>query len=87
MGVHYQWQLADVLRAQLRLSHSLREDLVTLELAYKADLRDIWSSYPVVAAAETALRQAEQAATSASEQVKSERIRLRSKTVTELAAR
>jgi hypothetical protein len=80
-GVHYRWQLPDVLRVQLRLAHNLREDLVTLQQDYEEDLRAIWSSYPVVAAAEADLQQAEQTAAAAHEQVKAERIRLRSSTV------
>jgi hypothetical protein len=39
MGVHYRWELPEVLRAQLRLAHDLREDLVSLQFAYEDDLR------------------------------------------------
>ncbi|MCA2272408.1 hypothetical protein JF780_07800 [Mycobacterium intracellulare] len=44
MGVHYRWQIPEVVRQQLRLAHSLREDLVTLQLAYDEDIKAIWSS-------------------------------------------
>ena len=50
MGVHYRWEMPEVLRQQLRLAHDLREDLVSLQLAYGADLQAMWSSYPNVAA-------------------------------------
>ncbi|MBU8820464.1 hypothetical protein KL864_31815 [Mycolicibacterium goodii] len=43
MGVHYRWQLPDVVRAQLRFAHDLREDLVALQLDYEHDMRAIWS--------------------------------------------
>ena len=43
MGVHYRWELPNIVRAQLRLAHDLREDLVTLQLAYADDVRAIWS--------------------------------------------
>lgn len=81
MGVHYRWKLPDVVRAQLRLAHDLREDLVTLQLAYEDDVRAIWSSYPMVAAAESELRRAEQTAAAVGEQVAAERVRLRSKKI------
>jgi hypothetical protein len=41
MGVHYRWELPNTVRAQLRLAHDLREDLVTLQLAYADDVRAI----------------------------------------------
>ena len=81
MGVHYRWELPNIVRAQLRLAHDLREDLVTLQLAYADDVRAIWSSYPEVAAAESELHRAEETAAAASEQVSAERVRLRSKRV------
>jgi hypothetical protein len=81
MGVHYRWELPNIVRAQLRLAHDLREDLVTLQLAYADDVRAIWSSYPEVAAAECELHRAEETAAAASEQVSAERVRLRSKRV------
>jgi hypothetical protein len=56
MGVHYRWEMPEVLRQQLRLAHDLREDLVSLQLAYDSDLQAIWSSYPNVAAAESAVK-------------------------------
>ena len=77
VGVHYRWELPEVLRAQLRLAHNLREDLVSLQLAYEDDLRTIWSPFPGVAAAESALQRAETAAAAAGERANSERIRLR----------
>jgi hypothetical protein len=81
MGVHYRWELSTIVRAQLRLAHDLREDLVTLQLAYADEVRAIWSSYPEVAAAESELHRAEETAAAASEQVSAERVRLRSKRV------
>lgn len=41
MGVHYRWQLPDVLRQQLRLAHDLREGLVRLQLAYDEDIKTL----------------------------------------------
>lgn len=81
MGVHYRWQLPDVVHAQLRLAHDLREDLVALQLDYERDMRAIWSSYPGVAAAEAALEQAQALVDDLLEQVRAQRTRLGSKTV------
>ena len=81
MGAHYRWAPPEVLRQQLRLAHDLREDLVTLQLQYDEDLKAIWSSYPQVTAAETALVDAQAEATAAAEAVKHARIAARSKNV------
>ncbi|GAY19114.1 hypothetical protein MSZK_58400 [Mycobacterium sp. shizuoka-1] len=81
MGVHYRWQLPDVVRAQLRLAHDLREDLVALQLDYEHDMRAIWSSYPGVADAEAALEQAQAVVDELLEQVRAQRAQLGSKTV------
>ncbi|KEP41925.1 hypothetical protein MKSMC1_29230 [Mycobacterium kansasii] len=81
MGVHYRWRLPDVLRAQLRLAHDLREDLVTLQLEYEETLKAIWSSYPLVAAAEETLQVAEAAAETAAQAVSTERLRQRTKRI------
>lgn len=56
MGVHYRWELPQIVETQLRLAHDTREDFVALDLAYGEDVKAIWSSYPGVAAAETAVR-------------------------------
>lgn len=81
MGVHYRWQLPEVVRQQLRLAHSLREDLVTLQLAYDEDIKAIWSSYPAVAAAETEVAATETQAASANEALKAARAAARGKRV------
>lgn len=73
MGVHYRWQVPEVVRQQLRLAHNLREDLVSLQLAYDEDIKAIWSSYSAVAAAETQVAAAEAQAVAANEAVKSAR--------------
>lgn len=73
MGVHYKWQIPDVVRQQLRLAHNLREDLVSLQLAYDEDIKAIWSSYSAVAAAETEVAAAEARAVAANEAVKAAR--------------
>ncbi len=77
MGVHYRWQVPDVLRQQLRLAHDLREDLVSLQLAYDEDIKKIWSSYPSVATAEVQLAAAEQRVESAGAAMKAARIAAR----------
>lgn len=81
MGVHYRWELPEIVRTQLRLAHDAREDMVSMELAYDDELRAMWSSYPAVAAAEAVLEQAETAAAAAAEKVTAERIRLQSKRI------
>lgn len=81
MGVHYRWAIPDVLRQQLFLAHNVREDLVSLQLQYDEDLKAIWSSYPAVAEAETAMAAAESAVTALTEQVKQARIAARSKKI------
>jgi hypothetical protein len=48
-----------------------------MRLAYEADLQAIWSSFPVVAAAEEQLAKAEAAWAAAAEAAKSERIQLK----------
>lgn len=86
MGVHYRWQIPDVVRDQLRLAHALREDLVSMQLDYDAAIKAIWSSYPQVAAVEQALFTAENEAAAATEAVLAERVRQRTKRVTGPAA-
>ncbi|ASL12230.1 hypothetical protein AWC17_26840 [Mycobacterium nebraskense] len=81
MGVHYRWQLPDILRQQLRLAHDLREDLVSLQLAYDEDIKEIWSSYPSVAAAEVQVAAAEERVESAAAALKAARIAARDKLV------
>jgi hypothetical protein len=85
-GVHYKWQIPEVLREQLWLGHQLREDLVTLQLEYEAGLKEIWSSYPAVAAAEEALSTAEAEALEATEEVSRQRQAQRTKRITGPAA-
>ncbi len=79
MGVHYRWQIPDVLRRQLRLAHDLREDLVSLQLAYDEDVKQIWSSYPAVASAEAQVAAAEELAASATAALKAARVAARDK--------
>lgn len=81
LGVNYRWVPPETLQTQLRLAHDLREDLVTLQLAYDDDLKAIWSTYPTVAVTEMALAAAEQAAEAAATAVNEERIRLRGKKI------
>lgn len=81
-GVHYQWAPPDELREQLRLAYDLREDLVTLQLDHEQRVKDVWSSYPQVAAAEVALAAAEERAEQAAAVVSAERQRQRTKRVT-----
>lgn len=87
-GVHYRWSqaLPDVLKGQLRLVHDLREDLVTLELAHEEAVKDVWSSQPTVAAAESALSDAEAAAEAAAAEVAKQRQMQRTKRITGPAA-
>lgn len=87
-GIHYKWlrDLPEELRQEIRRAHDLREDLVTLELQFEEDKRAIWSSYPQVAATETALAAAEEEAAGAAAAVKAERVTARSKKVSSLAA-
>lgn len=61
-GVHYRWAHPALLDEQLRLAHSLREDLVTQQLDYEAAVKAVWSSYPAVATTETELAAADSAA-------------------------
>lgn len=79
MGVHYRWQIPDILRRQLRLAHDLREDLVSLQLAYDEDIKQIWSSYPSVAAAEVQVAAAEERCESAAAAMKAARVAAREK--------
>lgn len=81
MGIHYRWKLPDIVRQQLQLAHNLREYLVSLQLAYDEDVKQIWSSYPEVAAAEAQLAKAEEHAQAASSTIKQVRITTRSKRV------
>ena len=85
-GVHYRWQVPEVLREQLWLGHQLREDLVTLQLEYEAGLKAIWSSYPDVAAAEESLATAAAEALEAAEEVSRQRQVQRTKRITGPAA-
>ncbi|MCW2651075.1 MAG: hypothetical protein JWR32_2051 [Mycobacterium sp.] len=88
MGVHYRWPIPECLTRQLRLATDLREDLVSLPLAYDHELQAIWSSYPGVAAAEEALSRAEAHLATVTQRASAERIRLRSKrNSVELSAR
>lgn len=83
MGVPSWWVIPEQLAAQVRLAHSVREDLVTLQREHEDALRAIWSGYPTVAAAaETALAAAETEAAEAAAAVAVERSRLRTKRVT-----
>lgn len=82
MGAHYRWEIPEQLRAQLWLAHNLREDLVTLQHEYEARTKEVWSSFPDVAATEDRLTAAELEAEALAEKVKSERIRQRTKRVT-----
>lgn len=81
MGVHYRWQIPDLVRQQLRLAHNLREDLVSLQLAYDEDIKQIWSSYPGVATGEAQVAAAEEHAAAATAAVKTARIATRGKRV------
>ncbi|MGC5258916.1 hypothetical protein ACPXCG_21455 [Gordonia sp. DT218] len=49
MGVHYRWELPEVVRVQLELAHQLREDLVTAQLETDAAIGAVWSKFPQVA--------------------------------------
>jgi hypothetical protein len=75
MSVHYTWRAPEAICEQLRVAHEAREELVGLRLAYEADLKAIWSSFPTVAAAEEQLAAAAAAHQAASEAAKAERIR------------
>lgn len=75
MSVHYTWRAPEAICEQLRVAHDAREELVGLRLAYEADLKAIWSSFPTVAAAEEQLATAAAAYQAASEAAKAERIR------------
>lgn len=77
MSVHYTWRVPEGVHEQLRLTHELRQDLVSLRLAYEADLHAIWSKFPTVAAAEEDLARCQEAWEAASEQTKAERARLK----------
>lgn len=77
MSVHYRWCPPEPIWEQLRLAHQLRQELVSMRLAYEADLRAIWSSFPAVAAAEDELAQAETAWAEAAAAGKAERMRLK----------
>ena len=46
MSVHYTWRPPELIKQQLRLAHELRQELVSMRLAYEADLQGIWSSFP-----------------------------------------
>lgn len=81
MGAHYRWQVPDVLRQQLRLAHDLREDLVSLQLAYDEDIKTIWSSYPSVATAEVQVAAAEERVECVAAAMKAARITARDKLV------
>ncbi len=59
MGVHYRWEIPEVLREQLRLAHALREDLVSLQRDYEAAINGVWSSFPQIADLEQRLSTAE----------------------------
>jgi len=61
-GVHYQWAVPEPLCEQLFLAHGLREDLVSLQHGHEHAARDIWSSYPAVAATEQQVAVSEAAA-------------------------
>lgn len=61
-GVHHSFarHLPEVLIQQLRMGHHLRNDLVRVSLDREQALKDLWSSYPQVAHAESAVETAEQ---------------------------
>lgn len=82
MGVPSRWKMPDQLLDQLRLARGLSNELVERRHAYEQAVRDIWSSYPAVRTAETALAAAETEAEAAKEAVAAERARLRTKRVT-----
>lgn len=73
MGVYFRWEFPEALRRQLRLVHDLREDLVSAQLAYEEAIKEVWSSYPTVAAAEEDLAAAQQRADGAADVVKQAR--------------
>lgn len=81
-GVHYRWALPPVLVEQLRLVHDLREDLVTRQLEFEAAVREVWSSYPSVAAVEADLAAAEAALLAALEEVAKQKSAQRTKRIT-----
>jgi Putative transposase DNA-binding domain len=64
---------------QMWLSWSLRNDLVSIDLEYEQQVRDIWSSYPAVADAERRIAEAEQRAEELARKVADERRRQRTR--------
>ncbi|MGW4124447.1 hypothetical protein [Nocardia sp. NPDC004711] len=76
------WTLPDQVRAQLRLAHDLREDLVTIQHDHQRAVDAVWSSYPAVAHVERLLAQAERAVAETLDQIRAERIRQRTKHIT-----
>lgn len=64
-GMPARVRLPDVVDEQLGLAHSLRNDLVTLQLRHEEQVREIWSSYTVVADVEKLRDEAEAEVTAA----------------------
>ncbi|MDR1791263.1 MAG: transposase [Propionibacteriaceae bacterium] len=79
-GVHYKWEIPKELKDQLWLAHRLREDLVQIHLDREQAMKEMWSGFPEVEAAETALAAAEEAAKAAAEKLTAEKVRQRTKT-------
>ncbi|MFE3279508.1 hypothetical protein [Nocardia sp. NPDC059239] len=76
------WTLPDQVRAQLRLAHDLREDLVTIQHEHQRAVDAVWSSYDAVAHVERLLAQAEHAVAETLDQIRAERIRQGTKRIT-----
>ena len=74
-GVYHMWLIdpPEALLAELRRAHTLRNALVEAQLAFEDRKKEIWSSFPAVADAETRLAAAEETAEETGRAAKAER--------------
>ena len=81
IGVSHLWagDIPEPVFTQLRLANDLWNSMVESHRLHEAAKAEIWSSYPGVAAAETAVAEIEQRISTYAEKVAEERIRQRSK--------
>ncbi|MBY8862051.1 hypothetical protein K7711_36630 [Nocardia sp. CA2R105] len=75
------WDIPSQVWEQLRLAHSLRDDLVDLQHQHDAALKELWSAFPGVRRVEGSLAAVQQRANELNERVRAERSQQRTKRI------
>ena len=75
------WEIPASVWEQLRLAHSLRNDLVTLQHKHDAALKELWAAFPAVRRAEAEIADLQRRADEIEDQIRAERSRRRRKQI------